>query len=1108
MFHSPRPAAEAVAERLGLGEVEIVGLVEYPFSGITWLRFLLAAAAGLPTCAIYSERGISCSVPTVDPNSFCPCTEEDLEQLSPRGLPLGKDNWLNVTLPGPGPVEYVPGTRVRAWVSPVPPPLLMMTASVREPALQVDFTNRCRSKWEEALQICLLTKLRWTSKLLLTLRQILCDTGRNLPVVPAEGPVSLKAAVASIMADTFFCATSRELDKVTLEIRRIVSAAKSWPEYLWLVYIGRKTYSLDAVCALLEGPHRLKYDRGYTIDPDALDHLLDNTSLGDGILHGESKIELRMRIIAVRDLLHSLPRGFLDGAPDDLAQTARVLLKTSEKKPGTPVTFSMTETAARQWPSMTTTDRLWHFFMSIGGTSHFHAWQMCLDCPDVICDASQMRTVGPSCYSYLRLAYPAVEFPATWSSAQGQDLGVRLIDHLRTRPELQGLEFPGPTLSFNNTVVPAEGPVSLKAAVASIMADTFFCATSRELDKVTLEIRRIVSAAKSWPEYLWLVYIGRKTYSLDAVCALLEGPHRLKYDRGYTIDPDALDHLLDNTSLGDGILHGESKIELRMRIIAVRDLLHSLPRGFLDGAPDDLAQTARVLLKTSEKKPGTPVTFSMTETAARQWPSMTTTDRLWHFFMSIGGTSHFHAWQMCLDCPDVICDASQMRAVGPSCYSYLRLAYPAVEFPATWSSAQGQDLGVRLIDHLRTRPELQGLEFPGPTLSFNNTEHWTCESVKATKALHNDGLLIRVGEIRHVLQGGALAVPASGKFRTRRFRTGLAAPDPSSMSGSLMYAPRTTSHAPLMKKSVVGEPPAKRQASLLAFGAARGACRHLGGSEGCRVMAAAGGAVIVSSSAPTTPDSEAHAARLHHDELVAWGEQTCQIDIASKKAELDAERIWATDDAFLAQMKDGTVVAGGSDRNGADIQIVKRELESHGIQRVWGTCRAFLAALNNGTFVAWGDPEYGANISAVYWELKEKGVLDVWTTGAAFLAVLANGQVVAWGNEAYGADISGVRAELERKGVERVWSTRGAFLAQTKTREVVAWGHQTLGEPIAERGHLAGRELVRRVPGGLGGRQVVGLGRQAPLAGQPGCGCGRRPPRGGGARGPGPGSRA
>ncbi|CAK0791067.1 unnamed protein product [Prorocentrum cordatum] len=368
-------------------------------------------------------------------------------------------------------------------------------------------------------------------------------------------------------------------------------------------------------------------------------------------------------------------------------------------------------------------------------------------------------------------------------------------------------------------VVPAEGPVSLKAAVASIMADTFFCATSRELDKVTLEIRRIVSAAKSWPEYLWLVYIGRKTYSLDAVCALLEGPHRLKYDRGYTIDPDALDHLLDNTSLGDGILHGESKIELRMRIIAVRDLLHSLPRGFLDGAPDDLAQTARVLLKTSEKKPGTPVTFSMTETAARQWPSMTTTDRLWHFFMSIGGTSHFHAWQMCLDCPDVICDASQMRAVGPSCYSYLRLAYPAVEFPATWSSAQGQDLGVRLIDHLRTRPELQGLEFPGPTLSFNNTEHWTCESVKATKALHNDGLLIRVGEIRHVLQGGALAVPASGKFRTRRFRTGLAAPDPSSMSGSLMYAPRTTSHAPLMKKSVVGEPPAKRQASLLAFGA-------------------------------------------------------------------------------------------------------------------------------------------------------------------------------------------------------------------------------------------------------------------------------------------------
>ena len=368
------------------------------------------------------------------------------------------------------------------------------------------------------------------------------------------------------------------------------------------------------------------------------------------------------------------------------------------------------------------------------------------------------------------------------------------------------------------TVVPDEGPVPLKAAVASVMADTFFCATSREMDKVTQEIRRIVSAAKSWQEYMWLVYIGRKTYSLEAVCALLEGPGRLRYDRG-TINADELDVLLSQTSLGDGILHGESKQELRERIIGMRDLLHSLPAGFLNGSADDLEQTARIFKQRSARKAGdkSTIIFQMPHATADNWPKMSTTDRLWAFFMAIGGTSHFHAWQMCMDLPPDVCDSASMRAVGPSCYIFLRLTYPDVKFPSTWSSAQCQALAIRLVEHLRTRPELHGLHFPGPMLSFNDTEHWCCETLKAAKALYNADLLSRVGEVQHVLNDSVLPPPARGKFRTRRFRSGIAAATSSTLTNNLLYMPRQTSSTNLMKGADGGEPRTKRQASLKAF---------------------------------------------------------------------------------------------------------------------------------------------------------------------------------------------------------------------------------------------------------------------------------------------------
>ncbi|CAK0807056.1 unnamed protein product [Prorocentrum cordatum] len=344
-----------------------------------------------------------------------------------------------------------------------------------------------------------------------------------------------------------------------------------------------------------------------------------------------------------------------------------------------------------------------------------------------------------------------------------------------------------PSLAADATP-PASGsePVPLKSGIATVMTSAFFCETSREFDKVTQEIRRVISAAKSWGEYRLASGMSASRPFPSNARLGMPAPRssaratnrRLKCDRCCTIDAGALDGLLEKTSLGDGILPGESKKELRMRIVAVWDLLHSLPTGFLDGPHEDLAQSARVLLKTSKKNASGPVLFSMSEAAAREWPKMTTTDRLWHFFRSVGGTSHFHAWQMCSDCPAEISESSEMRAVGPRCYSYLRLAYTAVDFPATWNSAAGRALGIRLVEHLRTRPELQGLQFPGPTLSFNDSERKMCESVKTLKTLHNDDLLVRVGELGHALPSGALLVPASGQFRTRRFRVGLAALGP------------------------------------------------------------------------------------------------------------------------------------------------------------------------------------------------------------------------------------------------------------------------------------------------------------------------------------------
>ena len=84
---------------------------------------------------------------------------------------------------------------------------------------------------------------------------------------------------------------------------------------------------------------------------------------------------------------------------------------------------------------------------------------------------------------------------------------------------------------------------------------------------------------------------------------------------------------------------------------------------------------------------------------------------------------------------------------------------------------------------------------------------------------------------------------------------------------------------------------------------------------------------------------------------------------------------------------------------------------------VWSTGGAFFALLDNKKVVAWGDLDAGADISLVKDQLETDGILQIWSTTGAFFALLENKKVVAWGNTDYGADISSVKEQLETDGI-------------------------------------------------------------------------------------------
>lgn len=95
--------------------VDLIGIIEYPYSGSTWLRFLLAGSIGLPTCSKYLERQSSCII-DMGWKAYCPCSAYDLAHFSPRGWTTSKENTAQSQVIQDA-FEYIPGTRVHAWSS-------------------------------------------------------------------------------------------------------------------------------------------------------------------------------------------------------------------------------------------------------------------------------------------------------------------------------------------------------------------------------------------------------------------------------------------------------------------------------------------------------------------------------------------------------------------------------------------------------------------------------------------------------------------------------------------------------------------------------------------------------------------------------------------------------------------------------------------------------------------------------------------------------------------------------------------------------------------------------------------------------------------------------
>ena len=168
-----------------------------------------------------------------------------------------------------------------------------------------------------------------------------------------------------------------------------------------------------------------------------------------------------------------------------------------------------------------------------------------------------------------------------------------------------------------------------------------------------------------------------------------------------------------------------------------------------------------------------------------------------------------------------------------------------------------------------------------------------------------------------------------------------------------------------------------------------------------------------------------------------------------KKAKLEAGilltlhlrrvQIQASQGAFAAILRDGSVVTWGREELGGDSGAVQDQLK--GVQQIQASHGAFAAILSDGSVVTWGSKYCGGDSSAVQDQLK--GVQQIQTSRCAFAAILSDGSVVAWGTPICGGDSSAVQHELT--GVKEIQATWEAFAAILSDGSVVTWGDADFG---------------------------------------------------------------
>ncbi len=236
-------------------------------------------------------------------------------------------------------------------------------------------------------------------------------------------------------------------------------------------------------------------------------------------------------------------------------------------------------------------------------------------------------------------------------------------------------------------------------------------------------------------------------------------------------------------------------------------------------------------------------------------------------------------------------------------------------------------------------------------------------------------------------------------------------------------------------------------------------------------------------------NSTAFAALKIDGSVVTWGDAKAGGDasivtnnkgfsyesVADKLVAVSA--IYATDTAFAALKKNGTVVTWGSadaggNSLGVSSQLVKVKqivaskqdfaaLKADGSLVVWGGSftgdmtslhallinikqvyandSAFAALKKNGTVITFGSANDGGNSSLVSAELVN--VKEIFATKSAFAAFKTDGSVVTWGNSKTGGDSSG----LDLTNIKTLYANQHAFAALKQDGSVVTWGDTFYG---------------------------------------------------------------